>query len=203
MVDGLDGLAAGIGAISGGAITALGIWAQAPMAVALGAAVTGSLLAFLRWNYHPARVFMGDVGSMAIGLALATAGLGLDQGSAPISLVSIVLLLGLPILDLCVSVTRRVAAGKNPVKADRDHLHHILMDRGVGQRRTVFDLYLLATAMAGLGGLVGRFGEFPVFGAVRAGAFFFIPAAVVIVIGARRRHVRLAAVPDAGQREAA
>ncbi|HSG80577.1 MAG TPA: MraY family glycosyltransferase, partial [Acidimicrobiia bacterium] len=203
MVDGLDGLAAGVGAVSGGAITALALWAQAPIAIALGTTVTGSLIAFLRWNYHPARVFMGDLGSMAIGFALATAGLGLAQGPAPISLVTVVLLLGLPVLDLCVSVTRRIIAGRNPLKADRDHLHHILMDRGVGQSRTVLDLYLLATAMAGLGFLVGRFGEYPVFGAVRAGAFFLIPAGVVIVLGARQRQIRLAAVPDISPRKAA
>ena len=135
---------------------------------------------------------------MVIGFALATAGLALNQGPAQISLIAIVLLLGLPILDLCVAVTRRITAGRNPLKPDGDHLHHLLMDRGVGQRRTVFDLYLLATAMAGLGVLVGRFGEFPVFGAVRAGAFFFLPVAVVVVLGARRRHVRLATAPDTG-----
>ncbi|NYH79568.1 UDP-GlcNAc:undecaprenyl-phosphate GlcNAc-1-phosphate transferase [Actinopolyspora biskrensis] len=164
-VDGLDGLASGIGLIAASATCAfcLGllsdqggdVTAYPPALIA--ATIAGACLGFLPYNFQPARIFMGDSGSMLIGLMLAsastTAAGKMDPTSldafglfAPLLVVAAVLFV--PLLDLSLAVVRRTRAGKSPFHADKMHLHHRLLELGHSQRRAVLLIYLWAGVVA-------------------------------------------------------
>ncbi|STC70225.1 glycosyltransferase family 4 protein [Corynebacterium pilosum] len=167
-VDGIDGLAAGLGAIAGGAIlifslTVLhdqgGAVSAYPPAI-ICAALVGICVGFLPHNFEPSRIFMGDSGSMLIGLLLAAASIS-ASGKINISLYGtadlvalmspimvVVAAVALPVLDLVMAVVRRVSQGKSPFTADRQHIHHRLLDLGHTHRRTVLVLYLWVSAIA-------------------------------------------------------
>lgn len=167
-VDGLDGLASGIGLISAAAtfVFCLSVLdrqngdvnAYPPALIA--AAIAGACLGFLPHNFQPAKIFMGDSGSMLIGLMLATAstsasGRIIYTGSGPgdtIALLSPLLVVAavlfVPLLDLIMAVVRRTKAGKSPFHADKMHLHHRLLEIGHSQRRAVLLMYLWAAVIA-------------------------------------------------------
>ncbi|MBD8061421.1 MraY family glycosyltransferase [Oceanitalea stevensii] len=167
-VDGLDGLAAGMMAIGGLAFfgyTYLLTRTETPgdysnLATVLIAAVVGTCLGFLPHNFHPARIFMGDSGSMFLGLTVAAAAITvtgqIDPGGAtagqvlpafvPILLPVAVLLL--PLLDMTLAVLRRLRAGQSPFKPDRMHLHHRLLSWGHSHRRAVLVMYLWTTVFS-------------------------------------------------------
>ncbi|GAB3276925.1 glycosyltransferase family 4 protein [Parasphingorhabdus pacifica] len=165
-VDGLDGLASGIGLIAASAtcIFCLGlldrhggdVTAYPPALIA--ATIAGACLGFLPFNFQPARIFMGDSGSMLIGLMLATASTtasgkldysGLKDTVALLSpLLVVAAVLFVPLLDLSLAVVRRTRAGKSPFHADKMHLHHRLLEIGHSQRRAVLLIYLWAAVIA-------------------------------------------------------
>ncbi|MDN6237036.1 glycosyltransferase family 4 protein [Corynebacterium flavescens] len=167
-VDGLDGLAAGLGMIAGGAIlifslTVLhdqgGAVSAYPPAI-IAAALVGICAGFLPHNFEPSRIFMGDSGSMLIGLLLAAASTS-ASGKINMSLygtVDIIALLSpfivvaaavsIPVVDLVWAVIRRLAQGRSPFSADRAHIHHRLLSLGHTHRRTVLVLYLWVSAAA-------------------------------------------------------
>jgi UDP-GlcNAc:undecaprenyl-phosphate GlcNAc-1-phosphate transferase len=146
-LDGLDGLAAGVCAI---AATTMGLIAAArgEAAVALmAAALAGSCLGFLRYNYNPASIFMGTVGSYLLGFVLATlAVVGTVKAPTTIAVVIPLLVLGVPVFDAFYVIARRVAQGKRPTQADRTHIHHRLRDRGLSVRQAVWAIYGLTGA---------------------------------------------------------
>jgi UDP-GlcNAc:undecaprenyl-phosphate GlcNAc-1-phosphate transferase len=151
--DGLDGLAAGIVSIA--SLTLLYVaWHQGqPHIVVATAAVAGGALGFLPHNFNPARIFMGDAGSMFLGYILAAISIqGAFKGAAAVTLVVPVLALGLPMIDFLFAVLRRAANGKPIYEADAGHLHHRLLRLGLSQRQAVVLLYVVsmvfgATAM--------------------------------------------------------
>lgn len=167
-VDGIDGLAAGLGAIAGGAIlifslTVLhdqgGAVSAYPPAI-ICAALVGICVGFLPHNFEPSRIFMGDSGAMLIGLLLAAASIS-ASGKINISLygtadlvalmspiIVVAAAVALPVLDLIMAVVRRVSQGKSPFTADRQHIHHRLLALGHTHRRTVLVLYLWVSAIA-------------------------------------------------------
>ena len=142
-LDGLDGLAAGVSGI--GALALVGISlltiVNQPDTAKLAVIVAGASFGFLIFNWHPAKIFMGDSGSHVLGFMLA--GLSIISGG---KLATAALVLGLPILDLFWAVLRRLRAGKAPWVADKEHLHHLLLSLGLGQRLTVGLIYVLAAA---------------------------------------------------------
>lgn len=169
LIDGLDGLAAGIVAIAAVAFTVFaynspGIAAVAPTSATLvGAVVAGVCVGFLWHNFHPARIFMGDTGAMMLGLVLASAAIAFvgrtaDPGHLDFvgvfPLVIPVLVLALAYLDTLFAVVRRLRRRQPVSVADHDHLHHRLLRRGFGHRRTVLVLYhwsgVVAFAAVGL-----------------------------------------------------
>lgn len=160
-VDGLDGLAAGLGMIGGGtlliySLTILhdqgGTVSAYPPAI-ISAVLVGVCIGFLPHNFAPARIFMGDSGSMLIGLLLAAACVSASgrinmalYGTADVvallsPLLVVVAALSIPLLDLVLAVFRRLAAGKSPFAPDKLHLHHRLLRLGHGQRQVVLVLY--------------------------------------------------------------
>jgi len=142
LIDGLDGLAAGTSAIA--AVTmAVVAWTQGQMAVAgIAFILAAAALGFLRYNYHPAQLFMGDSGSMFLGFALATlAVMGLTKGATIISLFVPVVILGIPILDTMLAIVRRYLNNQPIFQADKAHLHHRLLDLGLSHPQTVLVIY--------------------------------------------------------------
>ncbi|MBI2246797.1 MAG: undecaprenyl/decaprenyl-phosphate alpha-N-acetylglucosaminyl 1-phosphate transferase [Armatimonadetes bacterium] len=152
-IDGVDGLAAGIAGITGATL----LMAAAPRVdvttMTLAAAVIGASIGFLRHNFHPARIFMGDSGSMLLGFLLGAASVnGLFKTATALSLAIPVLALAVPIADTGYAIVRRYRKSVSIFLPDREHFHHRLLDRGLTQRQTAFVLYLLS-AVFGLGGL--------------------------------------------------
>lgn len=167
-VDGLDGLAAGLGLIASVAVFAFAVGLLTeqggsvdsyPPAL-LAAAMAGACLGFLPHNFSPARIFMGDSGSMLIGLVLAAVSTSASgriplQGYGPrdiVGLLSPLLLVGavmfIPVLDLLLAIVRRVRAGVSFSTPDKMHLHHRLLQIGHSQRRVVLVIYLWVGILA-------------------------------------------------------
>ena len=150
--DGLDGLAAGISAITCGVIAVFAIYSgQAVMAV-LMLALLGSLTGFLFFNFNPAKIFMGDCGSLFLGFILATSSILCATKSATfVSLALPALALGIPIFDTLFSILRRFLERRSIFSPDRSHFHHRLLDMGFHQRHVVLIIYMLTFTIAGLG----------------------------------------------------
>lgn len=141
-VDGLDGLAAGISSIASITLLAVAIGqGQAPI-IMLTLVLAGSTLGFLPFNFNPAKMIMGDSGAMFLGYILAAVSIQGTLKSATALAVFIPLVaLGLPILDTTLVVVKRVFNGRKPTEADRNHLHHRLLDMGLSQKQAVGVLY--------------------------------------------------------------
>lgn len=135
-LDGLDGLATGVSGIAALALFALSIRVNQPQTAILALIVAGAALGFLPFNFNPARIFLGDSGAYSLGLMLAM--IAIFSGS---KLATAALVLGFPILDGVWTVVRRLAKGISPFRADRSHLHHLMLDAGLSQRQVVTGLY--------------------------------------------------------------
>lgn len=155
-LDGLDGLAAGVGGIAALTVALLSLSAVVgqPHVALLALLLAGSLAGFLLYNFHPARIFLGTIGSTFTGYVLAT--LAVISGG---KVATAFLVLGFPILDALTIVIRRMAVGAAPWQADTRHLHHLLLQRGFSVRRAVLFLYGISAVFgvtALLAGTTGR-----------------------------------------------
>ncbi|MDA8066170.1 MAG: MraY family glycosyltransferase [Thermaerobacter sp.] len=149
LADGLDGLAAGIGVIAALTQVVAAFYIGESEPIPLMAAMGGAALGFLRYNFHPARIFMGDTGSLFLGFTLAAAAVdGTVKSPTTIALVVPILVLGLPIFDTTFALFRRLRRGQPFYRPDREHLHHRLLAAGLSQRQAVLLMYLVT---AGLG----------------------------------------------------
>lgn len=154
LADGLDGLAAGVCAISSGALALLGLLLNTHSVAIVCAAVTGASLGFLRYNYPPARIFMGTVGAQFLGFMIAGAAvIGPFKVAATFAVVVPVLALGIPMFDAVFAVARRAASGKPVYVADRGHIHHRLLDAGLTQTQAIMVIYV-ATIVLSAGALL-------------------------------------------------
>ncbi len=154
LIDGLDGLSGGVATIS--ALT-LGYVAFANGRIEVAVMtliVAGACMGFLPYNFNPARIFIGDTGALFLGFILAVISIeGTLKISTAFTFFAPVLALGMPIFDTFFAIVRRTAAGKHPFEADRGHLHHRILDLGIGQKRTVLFLYLV-NSLLGLSGVL-------------------------------------------------
>jgi UDP-GlcNAc:undecaprenyl-phosphate GlcNAc-1-phosphate transferase len=142
LIDGIDGLAAGVSSIAALTLLFVALRQGQGQVVVLTAALAGSALGFLRYNFNPARIFMGDAGAMFLGYALGAVAIeGTLKSAAAVALAVPVLALGLPIFDTFFAIVRRVENGKSIAEADRGHLHHRLLDKGLTQRQACFVMY--------------------------------------------------------------
>ncbi|HSM50320.1 MAG TPA: MraY family glycosyltransferase [Thermoanaerobaculia bacterium] len=151
LIDGLDGLAAGVVAIIAGSLVAYSIWVGNPASVALLAAMTGACLGFLRHNWEPARIFLGDSGSLVLGFLLAAISLhSTFKAEATVAILLPLLALGLPVIDTLLVMAVRFleesgrsvpARLRRVVEADRQHLHHLLGNLVRRRRRIVLALW--------------------------------------------------------------
>ena len=153
-IDGLDGLAAGVCAISAGAMLVVALLVADFMSAVMLAAIVGACAGFIPYNFNPAKIFMGDTGSTFLGFMLSTISIyGLFKMYAIISFAVPFLVLGLPIFDICFAVVRRVSKGQSPMHADRGHVHHRLIDMGFNQKQAVAIAYMLS-AILGMAAVV-------------------------------------------------
>ena len=148
-IDGLDGLAAGVAGISSVVLFMVTLVMHQPAAAIIAAAMAGGVLGFLRYNFNPAQIFMGDGGAYFMGFTLAgVAVIGLVKTTAVTTIaVTAVLLpyliLAVPILDMSSVIISRISQGKSPFLADKRHLHHRLLKAGISHRLTVLFIYAL------------------------------------------------------------
>jgi len=148
LIDGLDGLAAGIAAISALCIAYVAYIHGYELPTMLMMAVAGSALGFLPFNFHPAKIFMGDGGSQLLGFAIAAFSVqGTVKGATIMVVLLPALVLGLPIFDTLMAIIRRTSRHQSISTADKEHLHHKIMKAGFGQRRAVLLMYSLSGIM--------------------------------------------------------
>jgi UDP-GlcNAc:undecaprenyl-phosphate/decaprenyl-phosphate GlcNAc-1-phosphate transferase len=144
-MDGLDGLAAGISGIAAVIMLAVSLYMNQPVAALLAAALAGGALGFLRYNFNPAQIFMGDGGAYFMGFSLAALGIiGLVKSVTTVAVVLPFIILAVPIVDTSTVVIDRLSRGKSPFTADKRHLHHRLLQAGLSQRSIVLFIYSLA-----------------------------------------------------------
>ncbi len=145
LIDGLDGLAAGVSTIASLTILLVALQQNFVSVAILTAALAGSALGFLQHNFNPAKIFMGDTGSMFLGYMLAAISiLGAVKSAATIALIVPIVALGLPILDTAFAIIRRYMSGKPIFKPDKGHLHHRLLEMGLTQKQAVLLMYVIS-----------------------------------------------------------
>ncbi|MDK2820476.1 MAG: UDP-GlcNAc:undecaprenyl-phosphate/decaprenyl-phosphate GlcNAc-phosphate transferase [Clostridia bacterium] len=177
LVDGLDGLAAGTSFIAAVTIAVVA-WLNNEFIVAtLSLALAIGILGFLPYNFHPARIFMGDSGSMFLGFNLAAlATIGLTKSATVISLFIPVVILGLPILDTFFAIVRRFLNGQPIFAPDKGHLHHRLLAQGLTQRQAVGIIYLVDACLGGSAILLNRL-------TTDQGVLILVGLSVIILVG--------------------
>jgi UDP-GlcNAc:undecaprenyl-phosphate GlcNAc-1-phosphate transferase len=145
LIDGLDGLAAGVSTIAAVTILLVAVQQHFWIVAILTAALAGSALGFLQHNFNPAKIFMGDTGSMFLGYMLAAISvLGTVKSAATIALVVPIVALGLPIMDTAFAIIRRYSHGHPIFKPDKGHLHHRLLEMGLTQKQAVLLMYVIS-----------------------------------------------------------
>jgi UDP-GlcNAc:undecaprenyl-phosphate GlcNAc-1-phosphate transferase len=144
-IDGLDGLSSGVAIIA--AVTlgliSLSTRVNQPLIAVLCFVLAGALFGFLRWNFHPAKIFIGTSGVMFVGYTLAVLSI---LGTAKVAVA--LLVLGVPIIDTFWIIVRRISEGRSPFSPDRTHIHHRLLDLGLSHRQTVLVIYGICLALA-------------------------------------------------------
>lgn len=145
LIDGLDGLASGVASIAATTLLFTAARLGHDFIVMQCAIIAGASLGFLPFNFNPAKIFMGDTGSLLLGYMLAVTSVsGMVKSVAAIALAVPVFALGLPILDTAFAIIRRYLNKKPIMEADKDHLHHKLMRYGLNQRQTVLVMYFIS-----------------------------------------------------------
>lgn len=148
LLDGLDGLACGVSSISALTLLFIAIIVGEPTVAFVTAALAGACFGFLPYNFNPAKLFMGDTGSLFLGFVLASISVqGLFKGYAVISIAAPLLILGLPIFDTASAIIRRIRNHQPIMSPDRGHLHHRLVDAGFSQKQAVSIIYILCLVL--------------------------------------------------------
>ena len=172
LVDGLDGLASGVALIITMTMFIISLYFGKYYISFLCIGLAGGIMGFLRHNFHPAKIFMGDTGSMFIGLVIGALGLLSSQKTAvSFAVVMPIIALGYPLLDIGMAILRRLKAGKHIFTADRGHIHHILLEYGYSHRKTVVVLYVICLFFAIMAFLYATFNRYDAF---IMGVLFFV-----------------------------
>ena len=151
LIDGLDGLAAGIAFISSVTLMIVSIINGRLEPAFLTAVLSGAILGFIPYNFNPASIFMGDTGSQLLGFLLAAISIEGAIKSATAFVIAVpILAFGLPIYDTLFAMIRRKVSGKSIMQADRGHLHHRLLDMGLSQKQAVIIMYFISAILGGI-----------------------------------------------------
>lgn len=149
LIDGLDGLAAGSALFSTLVVFVVAVFSGSSLVSLLTIALAGAVLGFLRFNFNPATIFLGDCGSLFIGFMLSALALeGAQKAPTVIAVAIPVVSFGLPILETALSILRRLIGGRPVFTADREHIHHKLLQRGMSHRQVVIVLYAVSALFA-------------------------------------------------------
>jgi UDP-GlcNAc:undecaprenyl-phosphate GlcNAc-1-phosphate transferase len=149
LIDGLDGLAAGSALFSTLVVFVVSLVTQSALVSLMALALSGAVLGFLRFNFSPATVFLGDCGSLFIGFILSALALqGATKAPTIIAVAIPVVSFGLPILETTLSIVRRYISGRPVFTGDREHIHHKLLQQGLSQRQVVIILYGVSAVFA-------------------------------------------------------
>lgn len=158
LIDGMDGLATGVCAIASASLSLI-LMRTANWAAAVSAAMCGACLGFLRFNFHPAKIYLGDAGSTLLGFWFAVIAIAANsKAAAATTLVVPVLVMGVPLFDTAWAIVRRSLARQPWWRADRGHLHHRLQAKGLSTVKTVLVLYLVSLAL-GISVMIWTFGH--------------------------------------------
>lgn len=142
LIDGLDGLSAGVSAIGIATIAIMALLAGKVLIFTLSLILLGSIIGFLFYNFHPAKIFMGDTGALFLGYSISILSLlGLYKSITLFSFLVPIIILGVPVFDTTFAIIRRIANKKPISKPDKSHLHHRLLDLGLSHRNTVLAIY--------------------------------------------------------------
>jgi UDP-GlcNAc:undecaprenyl-phosphate/decaprenyl-phosphate GlcNAc-1-phosphate transferase len=183
LIDGMDGLAAGAAVFASLVFLAVSLTQGLPLMIALALVLSGTLIGFLRYNFNPASIFLGDSGALFIGFMLAALSVeGAQKASTAVAVAIPIMAFGLPMLDTGFTMVRRFISGKPLFMGDQEHIHHMLLQRGWSQRKAALVLYSVC-AVFGLVALLVRNSE-PLTGLV----LFVVGVAVVLGIGRLRYH---------------
>jgi UDP-GlcNAc:undecaprenyl-phosphate GlcNAc-1-phosphate transferase len=151
-IDNMDGLATSISIVASLAMFTLAYLNNQYLVAALSLAIFASCLGFLFWNKRPASIYLGDAGALYLGFLLAAISIriDLDNDSAPIRALVLILILAIPVIDTTQVVVSRILKGKSPFQGGRDHISHLLLNRGLSQRVVLFILTSFAILFAGV-----------------------------------------------------
>lgn len=150
-IDGVDGLAAGIATISAATLVIIAVYGHQPRVAIIAAAIAGASVGFLRHNYNPATIIMGTGGAYILGFMLACSSIvGAFKTAAAIALIIPVCVFGVPLFDALQVMIRRKLSGVPITQADKRHVHHALLSKGLSQRQTVLVLYACALLLCGV-----------------------------------------------------
>lgn len=222
LIDGLDGLAAGTALISTTAVAIIALYGGRVAVSALSVALVGSLAGFLRYNFNPAQIFLGDSGSMFLGFTVAVISIhGSQKNIAAVAVLAPLLIMGYPILDTGIAIARRLntvrsdSAGRGGVRyiarnayrvflPDRGHLHHRLLEAGMSHKGAVLALYCCALALA-VAALIlvvmnSLIGAILLAASLTFATMAFVALVLVRARMARRHKPSLADVPPASPR---
>lgn len=189
MLDNMDGLAAGISAIASGFFLLMAIMQGQILVSMLAAAIFGSSVGFLTYNFNPSSTFMGDMGAYTLGFVLAILAVKLKFSTQPLDVTWMVpiLVLALPVTDINLVIMTRIREGRSPMEAGKDHTSHRVLSVGFSQRKTLFLLYSLCILYGLIGVIVS---SAPVDIALRVGIFALgsLLAFFVLMIYIRKRY---------------
>lgn len=196
MIDGLDGLAGTTSLLAFISFAVLAWLNGMPSFMFLGIAFAGALAAFLRFNWHPSRLFMGDAGSMTIGFVLAFLAVELSQKPGSVVFpVTVLLVLAVPVTDTLVVMTKRIMNGKSPFMPDKTHFHHLLRDMGFGHSGSVLIIMAISLlfSLLAIGATVLHVHESYLFGLFACWFVFYFGSSqtmggLFFCIGWLRRH---------------
>jgi UDP-GlcNAc:undecaprenyl-phosphate GlcNAc-1-phosphate transferase len=184
LIDGVDGLATGSALFSSLVLLTVSLIQGNVLVAVIALVLTGALAGFLRYNFNPASIFLGDSGSLFVGFALAMLSVqGSQKASTAIAVAIPILAFGLPMVDTSVAIARRFLSGKSIFQGDREHIHHMLLERGWSQRRVVLVLYGVSALFGLLAMLFVNSGN-----GLTAVVLFVVGVAVVLALGKLRYH---------------
>jgi UDP-GlcNAc:undecaprenyl-phosphate GlcNAc-1-phosphate transferase len=184
LIDGVDGLAAGAGLFASLVMLLVAMMLGHTAVAVVACALCGALIGFLRYNFNPASIFMGDSGALFVGFVLAALSVqGAQKASTAVAVAIPLLAFGVPVVDTGFTLVRRFLSGRPLFEGDREHLHHMLLERGWSQRRVVAVLYG-ASALFGLAALLFAGGS----GRATGLLLLIVAAGVVLGVGRLRYH---------------
>ncbi|HXL81244.1 MAG TPA: MraY family glycosyltransferase [Pyrinomonadaceae bacterium] len=184
LIDGIDGLAPGAALFASLVILVVSLAGENPLMVVVTLVLCGALTGFLRYNFNPASIFLGDSGALFVGFLLASLSVaGAQKATTAVAVITPLLAFGLPVVDTGMTMARRLISGRPIFQGDGEHIHHMLLARGWSQRRVVLILYAVC-AIFGLLAALSTKTSSPVTGLV----LFVIAVAVIIAVGHLRYH---------------